>query len=426
MQLAQPGEAILVHEGVYPERVRIEQRDGTAAAPITLRAAPGARAVIRGGTGGTQALVDVRRAHWHVEGLVLDVAGDRAFAAIWRSPGARHGVLRGCEAMNGTAGAGVTVAEGASDVRIEDNHLHHFRKAGDDSHGVLVQTTSARVVVRNNDIHHNSGDAVQCIGPEGAATIPGTPFDDLLVENNRLHQNDENGIDVKTCTNVTLRGNDIWGHVASGRSRGEAIVIHLSAARVRVEENRLWDNGRGISLGGVREGAPPSELVVRRNQIWSGVNANGEDGAGLRVDTVEHVQVFHNTFHGMPGFCLSVGSGDSGPSSDVEIRNNVFSDCATAVKRGTQLAGVRLESNLYHRGGGAVRFQSGGASLELSAWRSSTGWDAESLEGDPQFVAPEAADFRLGAQSAARERGTPLEEGFCGERPDLGALELCV
>jgi hypothetical protein len=94
------------------------------------------------------------------------------------------------------------------------------------------------------------------------------------------------------------------------------------------------------------------------------------------------------------------------------------------VKRGTQLAQVRLDSNLYHRTGGAARFQDG-ALLELPAWRSITGWDVESLEGDPQFVAPDAADFRLRDQSPARERGTPLDEGFCGDRPDLGALERC-
>jgi len=420
---ATPGTGIVVRGGTYPERLRISGKDGRADAPFTLVAAPGERVLVKGGNGGTQALLDVRSAYWRVIGMTFDVGGDRAFAAIWRE-GGRHGELRKCELMNGTLGAGVTVALGGSDVLIEGNHIHDFRISGDDSHGVLAQTSSARVVVRNNDIHGNSGDAVQCLGPEGGATVSGTPFDDLVIENNLLHGNDENGVDIKTCTNVTVRGNDIYDHRPTSRSRGEGIVIHLSAEHVYVEENRLWGNGRGISLGGVVQGSLPNDLVVRRNVVWNGVTTNGGEGSGIRVDSVTNAQVIHNTFHGLPGFCLSVGNGDNGNSSNITIQNNIFSDCGLAVRRGSRLNNVRMDSNLYHRSSGSLSFQVG-STRSFSQWRSDTGFDSESIEAAPGFMDASKADFRLRPGSAAIDRGTGVGEGSCGRGPDLGAIESC-
>lgn len=423
ISLATPGTGIVVRGGTYSERIRISGKDGRADAPYTLMGAPGERALVKGGNGNTSALLDVRSAYWRVVGMTFDVGGDRAFAAIWRD-GGKHGELRKSELMNGTLGAGVTVALGGSDVLVEGNHIHHFRQEGDDSHGVLAQTTSARVVVRSNDIHTNSGDAIQCLGPEGSATVSGTPFDDLLIENNLLHGNDENGVDIKTCTNVTIRGNDVYDHKPTSRSRGEGIVIHLSAAHVYVEENRIWGNGRGISLGGVVQGNLPNDLVVRRNTVWGGINTNGGEASGIRVDSVTNAKVIHNTFHAMTGFCLSVGSGDNGNSTNITIQNNIFSDCGIAMKRGSRLSNVRVDSNLYHRASGSLTFQNG-SNRSFSQWRSDTGWDAESLEAAPRFVNAAAADFRLQSGSPAIDRGTGVGEGACGQGPDIGAIESC-
>lgn len=426
LTLVRPGEAIIAREGVYAERLRVDQRDGTDVAPITLRAAPGEKVILRGrqsGVSATRSLIEVRRAHWHFSGLTLDANGDQAFAVLWRE-GARHGVLRHSEAMNGTAGAGLNVAHGARDILIEENHVHHFHKVNDDSHGVFVQPNSARVVVRRNDIHSNSGDGVQCIGSEGGAAEPGTPFDDLLVEGNLLHDNLENGVDIKTCTRVVIRGNDIYGHLPKSTSRGEAVVVHLSASDIRIEDNRFWNNGRGISIGGITYGASPSNVVVRRNRVWGGNASNSGDGGGIRVDNVDGAVVVHNTVHDMPGYCLSYGTGSSGPTRDVTIANNIFSDCAVSMRRGSTWNRVWVDSNLYSRRSGDLAFRLSSV-VNFDRWRQDSGHDRESLEADPRFLNAGHADFRLQADSPARDRGTDVAEGYCDDRPDLGALEYC-
>jgi nitrous oxidase accessory protein NosD len=422
LSLLQPGEAVFLKAGTYTERLRLDDRDGTPGRYLTVKAAPGAKPVIRGGTGSSSPLLDVRRAYWRVEGLTFDVAGDRVFAAFWRGAGAHHGILRGCTLKNGTAGAGVSIAERASDVLIEKNTIYNFQRPSDDSHGVVVETTARNVIVRGNDIHHNSGDAVQCLGPEGGATLAGTPFDNLLVEDNELHENRENGADIKTCTRVTLRNNRIWGHRRSTTSAGEGVVVHLSARDVILEDNVLRDNGRGIIIGGVRQGPPPTNIIVRRNLVLAGRDSDGT-GTGIRVDTSTNVKVHHNTVWNMPTYGLVVGNGDSGLSQNVEVRNNLLGACAVAVRIGSTREAVSFDGNLYFSPQGAATFRIDGGNLDFSQWRRATRWDARSVEKAPAFVDLEQGDFRLGPSSPARNAGLSLGQTFCGTAPDIGARE---
>jgi len=424
LSLVKPGEAIFLKSGTYSERLRLDEKGGSSSRYLTLMAAPGAKPVFKGGTGSRTPLLDVRGAYWRIEGITFDAAGDKAFAAFWRGSGAHHGILRACTLKNGTEGAGVYVAEKAQDVLIEGNSISNFRRSGDDSHGVCVQTNSKNVIIRANDIHHNSGDGVQCLGPEGGATEAGTPFDNLLVEDNELHENQENGADIKTCTRVTLRGNRIWGHRRTSSSAGEGVVVHVAARDVTLEDNELRDNGRGIQIGGERVGAPPTHIVLRRNRVFNGYNADGNDGSGIRVDTAIDVKVLHNTVWNMPAYGLIVGNGESGPSQDVQVRNNILGACsAAAVRAGSSRQNMSFDGNLYTSLTGAAVLRNNSSYLGLSAWRSATGWDAHAMEKSPVFFTSSVEDFWLSSSSPARDAGVSVGEAYCGKGPDIGARE---
>ncbi|EPX61126.1 putative lipoprotein [Cystobacter fuscus DSM 2262] len=422
--LLQPGEAIFLKSGTYTERLLLDARDGSSGRYLTLKAAPGAKPVFKGGSGSRTPMLQVSRAYWRVEGITFDAAGDKAFAAYWHGEGAHHGILRGCTLKNGTDGAGVFVAGKARDVLIEGNTISNFQRSGADSHGVCVQTNSKNVTVRANDIHHNSGDGVQCLSSEGGSTEEGTPFDNLLVEDNDLHENKENGADIKTCTRVALRGNRIWGHRRSSTSGGEGVVVHMSARDVTLEDNDVRDNGRGIQIGGVREGAPPTHIVLRRNRVFDGVNSDGSEGSGIRIDTAIDVKVVHNTVWNMPTYGLVVGKGESGASEDVEVRNNILGGCAAlAVRVGTEWNGLSFDGNLYSPLGDAPTFRKDSRDQDLSTWQESTGWDAHSVEKAPEFVDAEAGDFWLASSSPGRDAGLAVGEDWCGRAPDMGARE---
>ncbi|MFY0581904.1 right-handed parallel beta-helix repeat-containing protein [Cystobacter fuscus] len=192
----------------------------------------------------------------------------------------------------------------------------------------------------------------------------------MLVEDNDLHENRENGADIKTCTRVTLRGNRIWGHRRSSTSGGEGVVVHMSARDVTLEDNDVRDNGRGIQIGGVRQGAPPTHIVLRRNRVFDGVNSDGSEGSGIRIDTAIDVKVVHNTVWNMPTYGLVVGKGESGASEDVEVRNNILGGCAAlAVRVGTDWEGLSFDGNLYSPLGDAPTFRKDSRDQELSTGR---------------------------------------------------------
>ena len=69
LSLLQPGEAIFLKSGTYTERLKLDARDGSADHYLTIKAAPDARPVFKGGSGSRTPMLDVRRADWRIEGL---------------------------------------------------------------------------------------------------------------------------------------------------------------------------------------------------------------------------------------------------------------------------------------------------------------------------------------------------------------------
>lgn len=343
-----PGEAILVLPGIYAESVVIDGavKAGRRDAPITLKAVKYAR-IFPGKSG---ALVQVRKPYWVVEGFDIDVRKQPRFAVIFEGD-TEGSVLRDAHVHDGTLGGGVTTFGGAHGVTLEGNNIHDFhKKPRGDSHGVVVQATSRDITLRDNDIHDNSGDSVQCLKPDR----PGlTPARGLLVEKNRLYSNGENAVDIKTCSDVVIRDNDMHDFRKSATSAGEAVVVHYSARNVRVVDNRIASAGRGISIGGVKDGHQPNPTAVevKGNRISDIAKTGGSDGTGIRVENAKDVAVVGNTIDKTEGYGLMVGLGaNNAPSENVLVEGNVVRT-RNLVRLGQHRPGLRMDHNRYARGG---------------------------------------------------------------------------
>ncbi len=372
---AGPGEVIRVQAGEYAEGVLIDGaavKEGRANAPITLLG-EGKPRIVPAARGGT--LVQVRKPHWIVEGFEIDVRGQPRFAVIFEgnTTGAR---LTGCDIHHGTLGGGVSTHGGARDVLIDNNHIHDFRRRPKgDSHGVVIQATSRNITVRGNDIHGNSGDSVQCLLPEHKGQAVAR---DVLIEGNQLHDNDENAVDIKTCQGVVIRDNTMYGFRKSPTSAGEAVVIHFSARDVRVEDNRISDAGRGISVGGSREGNQPSpvNVVVRGNDIRNITQSGGSDGAGIRVENSRGVEVVDNTIANAEGYGMMLGLGSNGaPSEDLTVRGNVIQG-RNLVRLGKHRPGLKMDRNRYATEGTFKVDPE--ETQDLGRWRAVSGVDLKS------------------------------------------------
>lgn len=415
LTLVGPGEIVRVQQGSYTEKLLIDAsvRAGTADAPITLRG-EGKPKLLPTSSGWW--MVRVQRPHWRIEGFELDVRGQRQVAVTFAGD-TQGTVLSGNELHHGTFGSGISTDLGARGVTLEGNHIHHFAQGSTDSHGVVIAPSSRDITVRGNDIHDNSGDSVQCLGPEGFSSA--TPARGVLIEDNHLHDNRENAVDIKTCHDVTVRGNRMHGFAKSTTSRGEALVVHYSARNVVVEDNDVSDAGLGIAVGGNRVGPPPTNVSIRRNRIHG---LRTPEGSAIRIENGVDVRVLHNTITGTQGFALVVGHGTGGDSSNVAVRNNVFATRA-AVHLGTHAPGLVLQSNRYLPGAG---FATGDFFVPAVSWVGGTlatwqgaGRDTDSQENASLLASTEG--FLPGA--GAVDQGMDLGLPFCGEAPDIGAVE---
>lgn len=427
-----PGDAAWVHPGTWRERVDIGgvARDGLPDAPIQLLAAPGAKPVLQGGDDKSGPMLRIARSYWVVAGFDIQAAGSAAHGI--RFQGARHVVVRNCEVSGGTGPAAVTFYGGAADIGFLRNQVHDYRwGASKDSHGLLVQPDSARILIQGNEAWGNGGDSFQCQGPD---TTPGENIPvDITVEGNRFHEDRENAIDIKTCERVTIRNNKFYGYrPATTAPQGAAMVVHYSARRILIEGNRVWDSGRGLSLGGnLIWKEPVTDVIVRRNLVFNGTTAKGGSGDGLRVGTSRRVRLYHNTLASLPVAGLRFGDGDHGPVEGLRVMGNIVYDTPRAFDvRWSGLKGLVSDRNLAFWPGGRIVFRVEGKDLSLKDWCKHSGQDALTRVADPLFVEdPLNWDYFTRSGSPARNAGDPRLPGnveFCGTGPDLGMLESCV
>ncbi|QRK07596.1 right-handed parallel beta-helix repeat-containing protein [Archangium violaceum] len=412
LSMAGPGEVVRVLAGTYAERIVIGDnvKAGSEGAPITLQGEGKPRIVPGSGSG---ALIQVRKPHWIVDGFEVDVQKQPAYAVTFQG-NVQGSTLANSELHHGTLGAAITTYDNATGAVIENNHIHGFVKSSgnQDSHGVVVQPTSHDITVRNNDIHDNSGDSVQCLGPEGFSSLP--PADGLLVENNHFYANRENAVDIKTCHNVTIRNNKMHGFKPSSTAKGDAVVVHYSARDVTIEDNEIYDSGKGISVGGNHEGPVPGGVVVRRNRVHDITKDGGGEGTGIRFENSEGAVLVNNTVTRVAGSALILGHGTGGATSNLQVENNLIAEAPVAVDLGGQSPGLKMGHNLFPAG---AQFKRGGTVVDLVGFQQASG-DTTSTTGEAGAAPP-----AFGPDSAAVDRGVDVGLPFCGGAPDIGAVE---
>jgi hypothetical protein len=346
VHLARPADVIKVLPGVYAENLLLDSR-GTNVPSITLRGEGSPRPVIAPGNKERGAIIRVR-GRWTLENLHVDVGGAKMAAVVFERTARKSALLRS-ELRSGTAGAGV-VTEGSNEILIQHNSIHHFIKPGDDSHGVLVVGPSRNITIKDNDIHHNSGDSVQCQAGDG-------PADTVLVESNTLHDEGENGVDIKTCFNVIVRYNTMSGFPNAavrkpGSSAGEGVVIHESARGILIDSNVISRAGRGVSVvGGATH---PQDIWIEGNYIHNIRNFPLGNGQGIRVARATNVEVVGNTVEETASYRLWLAA-DEMQVSGLVVRNNTLlggvQPLLFRLGRMSDRPGSLVDENHYVRGG---------------------------------------------------------------------------
>lgn len=245
--------------------------------------------------------------------------------------------------------AGVALSSGvADDVVIYNNHIHHnIRLNNADLHGTSAGAGSERVWILNNHIHHNSGDAFQachfCSVDQGS-----TPPRFIYIGGNVMHEDRENGVDLKTIRDVIVSQNRIYGYRSSATSGGDAVVVGSNGVSPTLDGigpdnawflfNEIYDSGNGVRFEGVFGGTFIGNYIRDNNRhgIALDIKANSRQ-VRLVNNTIAHnneglhqhwqchdpleLDVANNVFYNHAYFQIGVGGCIAGRTA---LNNNVF------------------------------------------------------------------------------------------------------
>lgn len=484
------GSTVYVHAGTY-DAVQVDLAsasalDGTAAAPITLRGAPGeARPVLKGT--GTAPIFRLNRRYWILDGLELDGRYGRAHTVLFRSDHltlrnslvrdasldalnvqAQHVLIQDNEIRNTfehTAGSARGVActthtdcSAGSFCKPEydaSNVLRRYCRQRDDGHAIIVLSDSHSVLVKGNTIHDNTGDGLQCAGPLYGYT-PGARPADITLEDNDMFTSPANygaveeAVDIKDCDFITLRRERYHSfraaREASGSLRGGGTAIfHFNAKGIRVEDSEISDACMGLGVGNSASDLVSNVVVARtrfHHLYWGekGCGSTSTSGTAMYVQRLEGGDFFHNTISGV-GRMGMVVSGAGWPVRNMDFWNNVVSLSAVGsrwlVTDGRYLSDFESDGNLFSHADGSgthltCDFSQG--EKDLSGWRSSacaigglTMRDPNSSTAAAAFTLEAAGDLTLQSTSPAVDSAlNNTGATFCGSGPDKGALERCA
>ncbi len=403
------GDIVIVHEGTYHERVRIE-RSGAAGHPVVFREASGETAVIDG-TGlepnyeGLVTIVD--QSHVVVEGFEIrnfatqldDVEAIGIYVAgaskgITVRGNTIHDIVADAPDIERSNALGILVwgteSEPIRDLLIEDNELYDLTLGNSEALTVKCNVDGFRVI--RNYVHDVDNIGIDIVGNEDCEV----PARNGVVRGNHIER-------ASSC--LPSRPNPAYSGCASG-----GIYVD-GGADVTIEQNIVEEADLGIELGAENtEGQPTRRVLVRNNVVrggkLGGIGIGTDPSAG--ASGAEDCIVVGNTVVGTTGDgALYIQEKVTG----TVVANNIFFPAAgvAVVAKGTSPSQITFSHNLYFDPDGRVEWEwENHTYTSLSAWESSTGEEG-AVSADPRFVAATSVPDRLHlqAESPAIDAGDP-------------------
>jgi hypothetical protein len=407
------GDTAHVREGVYFEAGITFANSGEPGAPIALLNYEGETVVIDGSEAQETlpGIVIVQgRGHYVIEGFTIRNMPWSGIATDEQTSEPYHDItIRNCILYeNGWSGIDLAAVDGflVEDVEAYSNHFYGMNIAAS-ADGSL---SSSNGLVRNGSFHDHTGEE-----GHGLAINQGH---DIVVSDSEAYHNLIHGFDVSDWPKRGDVSHDIMFERNSSYDNGvSGFSINSNSHHVVFQNNAAWQNGaewtgKGTATGFLCYGG--CWHVEWYNNVSVANTAAGfevENQLGRNAD--DALLVFRNNVtyqNGLPEW------GDQRPG--LVINGDDWELVATDNNWGgvpgqnvivVAVNVVRNRGDLYTSqdvNDGA--FQTGNTSLE------------------PQFEEVEAADWRLKAGSPLIDAGRDVGQPFCGDAPDMGAIESCT
>ncbi|MFL6246939.1 MAG: right-handed parallel beta-helix repeat-containing protein [Thermoanaerobaculia bacterium] len=388
--LLRAGDVVNVRGGIYKETVQITAK-GTADARIVIRSYEG-EAAIFDGTGTTR---------------------DENVITLYKSA---YVDLSGFEVRN--AGQIGICSWGSNNVRILNNTVHHSYRngiyVGWDTFGVSYDN-----VVDGNVVYNNVLENANRAFPNGgwATGVSMNYTDRGRVTNNRIYENDGEGVVTILSKYTLIEGNEISDNFSVG--------VYVDNARfVKVNANLIYSTGNSRYY---RLGYPASGLATA-NELY--------DHALPSSDNTFTNNIVINSRWGFFYGAYDAGGG----LKNAVVANNTFYKAASTmiwIEKDSHANNV-FENNIFYQvgGHGMLDVTGNGVTYRNNVWYGAPiNAGATDIIADPRFANPggfRAADYKLTSLSPAIHGGLDLsnivrDDFFGAARPstfDIGAHQF--
>ncbi len=395
LDMAKPGDTIMVRGGVYPGRVIFKHSGNAKDGYITLRNYPGEKPVItRKDTAMSDTVVGYGVSY--IKFIGFHVYRPNREGVVFYGPGS-HIIIKNNEISESNANIPETrrLGHALSVIARKDKPISY-------------------VTIEGNHIHHNhTGNPNRAGAYNEALTVLGN-VKYFKIINNEVNDNDFIGIDIigHQRGQFSVFGMNRYGLVAgnkvyrNGVRKVWASALYVDGAEnLIVENNLVYDNfGLGITISQETPESTTEHVIVRNNVGWH--NRRGGMIGSANRGLVRNSVFVHNTF------------GDSSTEADLflgnavnwRIKNNIFSSEGDAPFMFKDISHKTsswiMDYNIYKD----VSFiQVGGNYRSFDEYQLKSGKDSHSFSvADLYFQNESKRDFHLKDQSRAIDAGAFL------------------
>ena len=328
-----PGDMLLIRGGTYKEKISIKN-SGSSSGYITIKNYPEEIVIIKGTNTGGANLSMVNKSFIRIEGLELSSNSGNDLPMGISIEGAGTNIqivnnkvydITSISNAHGIAVYGTNPISPITNLLIEGNEIYNCKLGQSESMVLNGNVTEFKVI--NNRIHDNDNIGIDFIGYEGTAGSGETDrARDGICSGNSVYN-------ISSINNPTYNDYGAGGIYVDG---GKNIII---------EQNYVRNCDIGIELASEHKGKTTDNITVRNNLILDSTNyaALVFGGESKKNGTAINIKIYNNTIYNADT-ALVIANADS---STNEVKNNIFNKVNTIIegKVGKNIIENNISSN---------------------------------------------------------------------------------